>query len=110
MAAPPRAGGRLLEGGPSGARVPRRPSGAGAGGARTAPRPGLRLAVHDLHRRSAGLCGAPLQAARSEERRVGKEGKLSGDMWPGAHADLLKAPAVTDYGPRSTNAKAALAP
>src|SRR5439155_1719228 len=62
-AAPPRAGGRLLEGGPSGARVPRRPSGAGAGGARTAPRPGLRLAVHDLHRRSAGLCGAPLQAA-----------------------------------------------
>ena len=31
------------------------------------------------------------------------------DMWTGAHADLLKAPAVTDYGPRSTNAKAALA-
>jgi hypothetical protein len=31
------------------------------------------------------------------------------DMWTGAHADLLKAPAPTDYGPRSANAKAAFA-
>jgi hypothetical protein len=31
------------------------------------------------------------------------------DMWIGAHADLLKAPAPTDYGPRSANAKAAFA-
>ena len=31
------------------------------------------------------------------------------DMWAGHHTDLLKAPAITDYGPRSLNAKAALA-
>ena len=31
------------------------------------------------------------------------------DMWTGAHADLLKAPTPTDYGPRSANAKAAFA-
>jgi hypothetical protein len=31
------------------------------------------------------------------------------DMWTGAHSNLLKAPAVTDYGARSTNAKAAFA-
>jgi hypothetical protein len=31
------------------------------------------------------------------------------DMWTGAHANLLKAPNPTNYGPRSTNAKAAFA-
>ena len=31
------------------------------------------------------------------------------DMWTGAHANLLKAPAPTNYGPRSANAKAAFA-
>lgn len=31
------------------------------------------------------------------------------DMWTGAHADLLKAPAPNNYKPRSDNAKAAFA-
>ena len=31
------------------------------------------------------------------------------DMWNGAHGDLLAAPSETDYGQRSTNAKAVFA-